>query len=146
MLLTLSAMLSFSQTDPLDEKESIKKTDIEFSDLSKAKGMKEAFLTFVTGDGVLLRPYMMPVVGYDNIKKFLEEGNTDFVLTWAPLFADVASSLDLGYTYGTYVLTFKDETGNSQTRKGTYITIWKKQADGKWKFVLDTGNPGLEPK
>ena len=139
-------MLSYSQNDLESVKETIKKTDIEFSDLSKVKGMKEAFLAYAAYDGVLLRPYMMPVVGYDNIKKFLEDGNTDFTLTWAPLFADVGSSLDLGYTYGTYEITFKDEAGVSQTRKGTYITIWKKQTEGTWKFVLDTGNPGLEPK
>lgn len=139
-------MLSYSQNDADAVKEALKRTDVEFSDFSKSKGMKEAFLSYADKNGVLLRPNMMPVVGYDNIKKFLEEGNTEFTLTWTPLFADVSSSLDLGYTYGTYELTFKDEAGLSQLRKGTYISIWKKQADGSWKFVLDTGNPGLEPK
>jgi hypothetical protein len=31
-------------------------------------------------------------------------------------------------------------------RKGTYVSIWKKDENGNWKWVLDTGNPGLEPK
>jgi ketosteroid isomerase-like protein len=26
---------------------------------------------------------------------------------------------------------------------GTYISIWKKQSDGNWKFVLDSGNEGV---
>jgi len=146
VFLTLFSKLSSSQTDFQKEKDAIIQTDIDFSNLSKEKGMKEAFLAYADANAVLLRPYMMPVEGYDKVKKFLDEGNTDFLLTWYPLFADVGSSLDLGYTYGTYEITFKDETGTSQTRKGTYISIWKKQADGKWKYVLDTGNPGLEPK
>jgi ketosteroid isomerase-like protein len=27
---------------------------------------------------------------------------------------------------------------------GTYVSIWKKQPDGKWKFILDSGNEGIE--
>jgi ketosteroid isomerase-like protein len=26
---------------------------------------------------------------------------------------------------------------------GTYTSIWKKEKNGKWKFVLDTGNEGI---
>ncbi len=146
VLLTLFTRLSFTQTDIQKETAIIKQTDIDFSNLSKEKGMKEAFLAYLDVNGVLLRPNSMPIEGFDKIKKFLDDGNTDFTLTWQPVFADVGTSLDIGYTYGTYELTFKDETGITQTRKGTYVSIWKKQEDGKWKFVLDTGNPGLEPK
>ena len=146
LLLTAISKLSFGQSDISAEIEKIKQTDLEFSLLSKEKGMKEAFLSYIDINGTLLRPYMMPVTGYENVKKLLDEGNTDFTLTWKPLFADVGASLDLGYTYGIYEIVFKDESGNSQTRKGTYVSIWKKQNDGKWKFVLDTGNPGLESK
>ena len=146
VFITLLTRLSFTQTDVQKEIAIIKQTDIDFSNLSKEKGMKEAFLAYLDANGVLLRPNSMPIVGYDKVKKFLEEANTDFTLTWQPLFADVGSSLDIGYTYGTYELTFKDETGIMQTRNGTYVSIWKKQEDGKWKYVLDTGNSGLEPK
>ena len=34
------------------------------------------------------------------------------------------------------------QTGDS-ARRGTYVTIWKKQANGRWKFVLDSGNEGV---
>ncbi len=140
--------MAFSQNiiDVEKGKQDIKQADIEFSDLSKEKGMHDAFLAFIADDGVLLRPYMMPVEGFNAVKKFLDEGNTDFLLTWFPLFEDISISGELGYTYGTYELTYKDEQGISVTRKGTYVSIWKKDKEGKWKFVLDTGNPGTEPK
>ena len=124
----------------------VKKVDSEFSDYSKQYGMQEAFLKYADSDGVLLRPYNMPIVGIEKIREFLNAGSTDFVLTWTPLFGSVASSGELGYTYGTYEITFKDEQGKMITRTGTYITIWKKDSSGSWKFMLDTGNPGLEPK
>jgi ketosteroid isomerase-like protein len=147
-LLALIQFMAYSQNiiDADKGKQEIKQADIEFSDLSKEKGMRDAFLAYIAEDGVLLRPYMMPVEGFIDVKKFLDEGNTDFLLTWFPLFADISISGELGYTYGTYELTYKDEKGISVTRKGTYVSIWKKDKEGKWKFVLDTGNPGLEPK
>lgn len=42
------------------------------------------------------------------------------------LFGQIGSSLDLGYTYGTYVLTYLDKDNRQQQAKGTYLTIWKK--------------------
>ena len=143
LLLVLSINL-YSQVDLQKEKDVLKQTDTEFSNLSKEKGMKEAFLSFIAQEGVLLRPFNQPIEGFTAVKKFLDDGNTDFLLAWAPLYADVSISGELGYTYGLYELTFKDEKGNSNTRKGTYVSIWKKDTDGKWKFTLDTGNPGLE--
>jgi ketosteroid isomerase-like protein len=32
---------------------------------------------------------------------------------------------------------------DSSKSQGKYVTIWKKQADGSWKFVLDGGNEGI---
>ena len=34
----------------------------------------------------------------------------------------------------------------SVVRHGKYVTIWKKQADGSWKFVVDIGNPSSPPE
>lgn len=136
----------YSQSDIEKGRESLKAADREFSDLSEKKGMVEAFLSYADDNAVLLRDFTMPIVGKDAVKNFISEGNNDFTLVWQPLFADISSSLDLGYTYGTFILTFKDNTGIEQKRDGTYLTIWKKDKDGNWKWVLDNGNQGLEPK
>lgn len=146
VILLLAAEGAYSQLNLQAETEYLKKVDTEFSDLSKAKGMKEAFLAYAAGDAVLLRPFNMPIEGYDDVKKFLEEGDGNFTLTWVPVFADVSTSGDMGYTYGIYDFTYKDEQGVEKISKGTYVSIWKKDGSGNWKFTLDTGNPGLEPK
>jgi ketosteroid isomerase-like protein len=146
VLLTSLSINLFSQVDLQKEKDALRQADIDFSNYSKEKGVRDAFLAYVAKDGVLLRPYTYPIEGFDAVKKFLNESDADFTLTWAPSYADVSLSGELGYTYGLYELTFKDEQGNTQLRKGTYVSIWKKNEAGKWKFTLDTGNPGLEPK
>jgi ketosteroid isomerase-like protein len=56
----------------------------------------------------------------------------------------MAASGELGYTYGTYQL--KSRATDSLMGVGKYATIWIKQADGTWKAILDTGNPGLGEK
>lgn len=124
----------------------LKNADIDFSNLSREKGIKEAFIAYTAENGVLLRPFMMPVVGYDAVKKFMEEGDSNFQLTWEPLYADVSESGEMGYTYGLYTAVFRDEKGVENSGRGTYVSTWKKDKNGNWKFVLDTGNPGLEPK
>lgn len=35
-----------------------------------------------------------------------------------------------------------DRTSQKKT-SGKYVTIWEKQSNGSWKFVLDCGNEGL---
>lgn len=144
--LILIAMNIYSQSDIEKGKESLKAVDREFSDLSQKKGMVESFLAYAHEDAVILRDYTMPIVGRDAVKAFISEGSNDFTLIWEPLFADISTSLDLGYTYGTYVLTYMDIDNKEQQTKGTYLTIWKKDSSGSWKWVLDNGNQGLEPK
>jgi ketosteroid isomerase-like protein len=72
----------------------------------------------------------------------LFSGRTDttFILSWKPAFEMIAESGELGYTYGYYTRTIK---ATGVVSRGTYVTIWKKQKDGSWKFVLDTGTEGL---
>jgi ketosteroid isomerase-like protein len=36
-----------------------------------------------------------------------------------------------------------DAGGKPVTDKGKYVVIYKRQPDGKWKIVLDTGNSDL---
>ncbi|RYY71468.1 MAG: hypothetical protein EOO13_03015 [Chitinophagaceae bacterium] len=117
------------------------KTDQAFSDLSLAKGMKHAFIEYIDSNGVLLRPGHLPIVGANAIDFLIQQNDTDYTLNWQPQHAFVSQSADLGYTYGVYAL----EPKNLDTvLYGTYVSIWKKQDDGKWKFVLDTGNEGID--
>jgi len=128
-------------------KQEILQADIDFSKLSEEKGRNEAFVSFCDEKVVLLSPNQMPLIGKDALeKKFLNRSDKNYKLIWVPAFAEVSESGELGYTYGFYQLETADSTGKKLTEEGTYATIWKKQSDGKWKFVLDTGNEGLGKK
>jgi ketosteroid isomerase-like protein len=116
-------------------------TDREFSAMSEKEGMFQAFLYNVAEDGVILRDNSYPTKGRNSLIEYYKgKRDTAFILTWEPMFERISKSGDLGYTYGIYTSTVK-ATGNMT--KGTYVSIWQKQADGSWKFILDTGTQGL---
>jgi ketosteroid isomerase-like protein len=56
-------------------------------------------------------------------------------IRWKPLRADVAESGDLGYTWG--VAESAPTKDGPFKPYGIYVVIWKRQADGRWKFVYD---------
>ncbi len=120
--------------------------DRAFSDHSREMGANTAFLDYMDSNAVLLRPNSKPIIGHQKIIERYTKPDTGFVLTWEPLFAKVSASGDLGYTYGIYTTSNLSPEGETSTNKGTYVTIWEKDKDGNWKFVLDTGNAGLERK
>lgn len=116
-------------------------TDRAFSQMSVNEGMFKAFLSYIAEDGVILRNNSYPAKGRQNLENFFSlRSDTSFILKWEPLFETIAESGDLGYTYGIHT-DINKSTG--QETRGTYVTIWKKQKDGSWKFVLDTGTQGL---
>lgn len=121
-------------------KMALMQVDKAFSEMSEAKGMKIAFIEYIDSNGVLLRPDHLPIVGANAIDYLIQQNDTAYTLTWQPQNAAIAESGELGYTYGIYALKPKSK---DTTIYGTYTSIWKKQRDGKWKFVLDTGNEGI---
>src|SRR6476469_3110466 len=67
-------------------------------------------------------------------------------VAWYPFFASVADSGDLGYTWGYYRWTSRDEKGApAPPADGKYLTIWRRDTSGRWQVVVDTGNPGPVP-
>lgn len=123
-----------------DYKTALMETDRAFSKLSAQKGMKYAMMQYIDSKGILLRPNALPIAGGDAID-FISQGNdSTYTMTWEPNGGSVAKSGEVGYTYGVYSL----KPNNKDTvLYGTYVSIWKKQPDGKWKFVLETGNDGI---
>lgn len=125
-------------TDTGAARKAVLKADTDFSRLSRKKGFRYAFLAYADSTAVLLRAQNPPMQGHTAFKYIESMNDTGVTLTWEPGFASVAASGDLAYTYGIYTFASKDTT-----TRGTYVTIWKKDAAGNWKFVLDTGNEGL---
>ena len=113
------------------------KTEQAFSKTAEEKNTHDAFLAFIADDGLLFRP------GAVNGKKWLLEHpapptEKKPLLAWQPSFAGMSASGDMGFTTGPWEFKadIKDEKPSGY---GHFVTVWKKQADGTWKFVVDLG-------
>jgi ketosteroid isomerase-like protein len=144
LIAILFLIISCSEPGRLPEAGQLKKADRDFSKLSESSGMYRAFLSFVADSGVLLRDNGYPLIGKGRLEELFASGSdTSFVLTWEPAYEKISASGDLGYTYGYYTRKIK---ATGEIARGTYLTIWQKQPDGSWKFILDTGTQGLPEK
>jgi ketosteroid isomerase-like protein len=119
----------------------IVKSDAAFAQ-SVAEKNREKFLSFVADVTTFNGGSANELRGRDAVMKawadfFAPDGPT---LTWTPLKGEVIGAGDLGYTTGRSVYRQKDATGKVTARNGQYLTVWRKQADGSWKVVFDTGS------
>ena len=117
-------------------KQEIVETEKEFTDMAQKEGIPKAFMAFASEDAVLMRNNTL-VIGKEALRESFQDSPENSSLSWKPDFVDVAASGDLGYTYGKFVYTLTDSLGNENVMEGVFHTVWKRQADGSWKFVWD---------
>jgi ketosteroid isomerase-like protein len=117
----------------------VRAADSLFSDLADRLGTGFAFANTVAPDGVLFGPTHL-VIGPKAVDEFFRAQPPGSSLTWRPVYASVAGSRDLGFTIGESIRTLRGPSGAAVQRFGKYLTVWQKQSDGSWKFVVDGGN------
>jgi len=60
-------------------------------------------------------------------------------LRWQPAWAEMSG--ELGYSTGRWQLHVRGEDGADKIAgTGKYCTVWRRQADGRWRVVFDMGN------
>ena len=120
----------------------IMKADEDFNQ-SVASRNREKFLSLIADQVTFAGGSARELKGKDAIWKawstfFDPKGPT---LTWHPSKADMLAGGDVGYTTG-----FSERRApNGAVNKGNYLTVWKKQTDGSWKAIFDTGSSVPEP-
>jgi ketosteroid isomerase-like protein len=113
------------------------KTEQAFSQMAQDQSIRDAFMMYIADDGLLFRP------GAVNGKKWMTEhpvpeSDKRPVLVWQPAFAGMAVSGDMGFTTGPWEA--KADINDVQPQGyGDFVTVWKKQTDGTWRFVVDLG-------
>ncbi|HEX8241683.1 MAG TPA: DUF4440 domain-containing protein [Allosphingosinicella sp.] len=105
-----------------------------FAAAARTDGVNAAFVRFSAPDALVFQP------GPTSAKAALAAHPIPpIALNWWPAYAGIAASGDLGFTTGPY------EIGAGEKRRhGWYFTVWKRQADGSWRWVLDHGPPTRE--
>jgi ketosteroid isomerase-like protein len=119
----------------------VRTADLDFSARSQKSGAGDAFREFVAGDGAQIGTGRSEITcGRDAVAEGVAPLGPG-ALIWEPRVADAAPSGDLAFTSGDAIIHMGKDTSYSN-----YLTVWKRQADGKWRFVADGGNSAPPPK
>lgn len=68
-----------------------------------------------------------------------------FAITFTPVAVDVSTDGEMGYTLNTAVITATGLDGKPATERIRDFQLWRKQADGSWKIVVDLWNDEPAP-
>jgi ketosteroid isomerase-like protein len=115
-------------------------------DLATFQRGEAGFAEFIADDATLMFP-----------NHPLEHGKALLLERWKPVFehpgsvrwqpaqAELATSGELGWTFGNYTSHDTDGQGQPVDHHGKYLTLWKRFPDGKWRVVGDVGNASPAP-
>jgi ketosteroid isomerase-like protein len=99
------------------------------------RGWVEAFEAHSTSDAIVLQAG--PVNAHQSLAGIDPANRGDTSLTWGPEFAGISMGGDFGFTTGPY--------NGGDAAFGQYFTVWRRQADGSWKWIYDGGTNQTTP-
>lgn len=126
----------------LDE---IRVADEEFSQAATKLGTGEAFGRYAAQDAQMFSPPGEFITGPLAITGSFGPATEGSSLVWHPVEGEVARSGDLGFTVGNAVFTGVRDDGATLVSYSKYLTVWKRQRDGTWRFVVDGGSARPKP-
>lgn len=107
----------------------------------------EGLMAHYTDDATLMAPGIPPAQGKDAIRVSLTQMLNDPALSikFRARRVEVSKSGDLAFTEGSYEMTFTGPSPKPIQDKGSYVTVFRKQADGNWKAVSDIATSEVPP-
>lgn len=112
-----------------------------------ASGDGEATLAVWADDATVMPPGTPAFHGKEAIGEFLEGMSKipGFQISWEPISVHIADSGEMAYLIERNVMTMDDPSGTPVTTYGKVVTIWRKDADGNWRNVVDMWNAAPPP-
>lgn len=111
-------------------------TERAFARTATVKGWRDAFLEFFADDAIAFTPAVTSAK--DRLRKQPSTPFTEFELIWEPRTGDVSASGDLGWLTGPST-SINHKSAPRTPRYGCYLSIWRKQPDGRWRVFIDVG-------
>jgi ketosteroid isomerase-like protein len=135
------------KTDTKAEGEKLMQISRDWSK-SAATDSVEKTLSYWADDAVVMSPGEAPLKGKTAIREMVEGSSKipGFKISWEPLSVSVSQSGDMAYMIEQNQITMNDSSGHPVTGYNKAVTVWKKEADGTWKNVVDMWNAAPSPK
>lgn len=129
------------------EEAAIRATDAGWLAAATAHDL-ERILPFWADDATIFPPGDSPIVGKEAIRRYVASAfaTPGFSITWQTDKVEISESGDLAYSTGIDRISVKGPDGKPVTEENRSVAVWKKQADGSWKCVVDMMSPAAAPK
>ena len=123
------------------EKRSLMETSREWSQVAQSRDV-ERTLAYWADDAVILSPGEPERRGKAAIRAYLQDSLEvpGFRVSWEPIEATVAASGDLGFLIERTQVTVTGPAGQPVTQQFRALTVWRKNADGDWRNIVDISN------
>lgn len=147
-LLTLAALACQKAAPPADESaaaaDAIKAADIAWEKAFTSRDTTTA-VSMVEATGSVLAPNAPIATGPEQVRNLFNGfyAIPGLEIHWSASSVGASRSGELGYSIGTYQMSFTNADGSKGEDHGKYSTVWRKQADGTWKVVSDQFNSDL---
>ena len=128
------------------ESEALMQISRDWSDLV-ATGNLDTIMAGWADNAVMMPPGMEALEGKAAIRGYLEAAIQipGFQISWEPVSVHVASGGDMAYMIERNATVMNDALGNPVTTYGKVVTVWRRDAAGSWKNVVDMWNEAPPP-
>ncbi len=124
--------------------QALRDLDAQWSTAAGAKDVDKT-VSYYSADAIVMPPNASAATTKEAIRSAWKEMLTTpgAAISWKATKVEVAKAGDLAYVSGTYEETMTDASGKPAKDRGKYVEIFKKQADGIWKVIVDIWNSDL---
>jgi ketosteroid isomerase-like protein len=131
-----------AQADILPPLQTLVDTERAFAEAATHKGIRDSFLEYFADDAVAFSPEAVSAT--ERLRSRPARPFSEHELRWEPRTGDVASSGELGWLTGPS--TFIDHTAaEAKPQPGNYLSVWRRQQDGRWRVFIDVGSQPPQP-
>ena len=116
-----------------------------FCAMGRERGLLAAFQHFAAPDAAFIDTDPRQFRGAAAVQERMGRVPAGASLAWSAYYTDVSDDGTLGYNYGRYESRGPGPDGRERVSSGWFLSIWKRQPDGTWRYVMDTGVPDRPP-
>jgi ketosteroid isomerase-like protein len=144
-LALLASACASAPPSPKSLRAQLEKAEIDFAARVNSGGAQAWADTFAE-DGIAVDEKAQVTRGRDAIRARMAPVLARMKISWRPTVIYVSPSGEMGFTSGPYEVTEPTADGKARVvGRGSFMTVWKRSADGVWRIVADHGSQDTGP-
>jgi ketosteroid isomerase-like protein len=140
MFLAILSGCNEKKIDTKAEGEKLMQVSREWSQSASTDNIEKT-MSYWADSAIFLSAGQPVLNGKKEIREMVERSGKipGFRISWEPVSVSVSQSGDMAYLIEQNQVTVNDTSGKPVTKYGKAVTIWKKDANGAWKNVVEVG-------